>query len=212
MANHGLMFREQSTDLNVPLPPGWSRHVYRPAQSLEEYGPSVEDLILTPGNGAHYYTQICNPSEKFWHPVPICDSDATPAIPPAHQYISCRTKRTTITKFELRESEDAVDSYIIVQSNKGMIVGAVWPDELSPMGAFDLICLSKGMRSYQSLRWRMDWEEDVMPQTELMCTYYHVLWIVWNDEHTVARREGVGWVLKDEWDKLETTWTDIVLD
>ena len=159
----------------------------------------VKELLI-PGGAKYYYTHISDPLTEFWYPIPICDPTDAAIIPPMHPFISCTTQTVTLRRSESRIDEHNF-TYIALQDDGGVFLGALDVHEADAEIAseYDLISISKGMRGSAYQQGPPSWLDEERQITGLVCEYYHVLWIEWDDDHRVAFRKGVGWILKDAW-------------
>lgn len=206
------MFRERSTKLDEPLPTGWSRHSYQPRRAWEQV--SEVEALLTPGGGSYYYTHASDRWTHFWHPIPICGPSASAIFPPIHRYLSCRAQGTTLRRTELKIDDDTnMRQYTVLRDDAGIFLGAMDVHEPNAETAetYDLIAISKGLRGNAHEYGPPGWKDKERPIVGLVCDYFNVLWIEWDDKHEIAYRKGVGWVLKDAWERLELKWIDVTL-
>jgi hypothetical protein len=117
-----------------------------------------------------------------------------------HRFISCRTQTATLRKSESRIEEHNF-TYIALQDDGGVFLGAsdVHETDGEIASKYALISISKGMRGSAYQQGPPSWLDEERQITGWVCEYYHVLRIDWYDDHRVAFRKGVGWILKDAW-------------
>ena len=129
-----------------------------------------------------------------------------------HRFISCRTQTATLRKSESRIEEHNF-TYIALQDDGGVFLGAsdVHETDGEIASKYALISISKGMRGSAYQQGPPSWLDEERQITGWVCEYYHVLRIDWYDDHRVAFRKGVGWTLKDAWEKLDLKWIDVTL-
>jgi hypothetical protein len=176
IANHGYMFREPSTDLDKPLPVGWSRHPMIAATWRSRYKLRKVDKILIAGGAKFYYTHVSDPLTQFWYPIPLCDPAEGPKIPPIHRYISCQTQSIMLSSSEQRK-DSCGWFYTVLRDDEGTFVGAMEIHEVDagPAGKFELVNVSKGMRNSEYELGPPGWLDEERKIEGLVSKYYSVL-------------------------------------
>jgi hypothetical protein len=169
----------------------------------------VKELLI-PGGGKYNYSHISDPLTQFRYPIPICGPTDAAIIPPMHRFISCKTQTATLRKSESRTDQENW-TYLGLQDDGGVFLGALDVHEIDAELAseYDLISISEGMRGSAHGLGPPGWRDEERQITGLVCEYYNVLWIEWDDDHRVAFRKGVGWILKDAYETLDLKWVDV---
>jgi len=195
--------------VDQPSPPGWTRHNYHGSES------DRKTYLGAFRNRRYFYFHESNPGAKFWYPIETCQPSTELVNYPPAMYLLAVTERTKL--FARNLSVNKSQYRISLYDGAGAWLGVLRLHNesdgllLKSAGVCEVAAVSLGEadNSREEEPGLDEWDFEERPKSRLLYEFYNVLWIDWAGG--LARRRGVGRIMKTAWERQKRELFTMIL-